>query len=220
MFRAPGFAAAATIAFVGGATALGLISYLALFMQRAVGASPTAAGLLLIPGSLGVVVGSAVAGRHTFRSGRYRSLLVASMGAGAIASELLASMRPDTPTALLALYVLLYGISAGLSQQTVVIAAQAATPQGNLGAATGAITFARLAGSSFGLALFGAVLNARLPSELATASPAAEPAAYAAALNTVFAASIPLLLLGLAATILKPANLEQPAERGGAERTP
>jgi len=208
LFQVPSFTAAAIIAFVGGAAALGLVSYLALFLQRAAGASATTAGLLLLPGSLGIVSGSVLAGWHMGRSGRYRALLGASMGGGAAASGLLASMGPHTPTALIALYLLLYGLTAGLSQQTVLIAAQAAAPSADLGAATGAITFARLAGSSLGIALFGAVLNARLPTELAAAGPTRQPEAYAAALSTVFAASIPLLLLGLTATVLRPANLD------------
>jgi hypothetical protein len=143
-------------------------------------------------------------------------------------------------------YVLLYGIAAGLSQQVVVVAAQAVAPPADLGAATGAITFTRLAGSTIGIAVYGSVLTAQLAHQLAATVPPSALAmlhggsltpaqvrqlppdvqhdvaqAYAHALTTAFAVAIPALVIGfLLAVLLRSAPIPERPGQHAAQAPP
>jgi hypothetical protein len=61
--------------------------------------------------------------------------------------------------------------------QVLVLAVQNALPPADLGVATSAVTFFRSMGGSFGVALFGAILNGRISAELPRLVPAAALAA-------------------------------------------
>ncbi len=225
------------ISFVAGFSSLGLIIYLALFLQVVGRHSATNAGLLLLPGTLGLVAGSVYASKTVARTANYKPMLVASMALGAIAAALLSTMHAGTSTLTSAAFLLLWGVGAGLSQQIVVIAVQDNVEPADLGAATGAVTFARVMGSTLGIAVFGAILNARLPAELSQhlsqtarnqlpAGGSISPAvmrhlpvdlqrgvadAYGHALTTVFLTATPALLLGLiAALMLKRRRVDRP----------
>ena len=75
---------------------------------------------------------------------------------------LLATMDPSTPRLQTELYLLLLGTGTGFIYPIIVPALQNAVPQKDLGAATSANFFFRNLGSSFGVAVYGAIMNARL----------------------------------------------------------
>ncbi|MGI9002108.1 MAG: MDR family MFS transporter [Pseudonocardia sp.] len=228
LFRRRGVTLPTVISFVAGFSSLGLIIYLALFLQIAGRQSATNSGLLLLPGTLGLVAGSIYASKIVARTGNYKPVLVASMALGAAASVLLFTMDANTSHLVFTGFLFLWGLAAGLSQQIVVIAVQDNVERGDLGASTGVVTFARVMGSTLGIAVFGAVLNARLGTELSRRLPSAArdqlptggaispdalrglPAAlqhgvaeaYAHALSTVFLTGAPVLLLGLIAALM------------------
>jgi hypothetical protein len=87
-------------------------------------------------------------------------------------------MDATTPLWVFCVASLGFGLSMGLTMQTLVVAMQAAAPLQDIGAATGLITQARTIGASLGLALNGAVMvlglthaSATLPAEIANAVP-------------------------------------------------
>lgn len=239
LFRRRAVSLPTVISFVAGFSSLGLIIYLALFLQIAGRHSATDAGLLLLPGTLGLVAGSVYAGKTVARTGNYKPMLVASMALGAVAAVLLFTMHAGTSTVTSGAFLFLWGVGAGLSQQIVVIAVQDNVEPADLGATTGAVTFARVMGSTLGIAVFGAVLNVRLPGELSrhvpqaarhqlpasgSISPAALrqlPAAlqqgvadaYGNALSAVFLTAAPVLLLGLIAALMLKRQSHAPSAR-------
>jgi EmrB/QacA subfamily drug resistance transporter len=205
------------VAFAAGFVGLGALNYLSLFLQRVTGTSAQDAGLLLLPLTAGLLVASVTAGQLISRTGRYRRYPAASMAVAAVATYLLSTMDADTSLVIAAIFLGILGLGIGLSQNVVVLAAQASAPPHQLGAATSVVTFARILGASFGIAAFGAVLN----HGLAASSGRASPAAYAHALSGVFLTAIPVLLAGLAVSLLlKNVPLRQRGGTPGTSRTP
>jgi hypothetical protein len=134
--------------------------------------------------------------------------------------------------------------------QVLILAIQNAVPYADLGVATAAANFFRSMGGSFGVAIFGAALNARLDGELARSLPASalaqvgdNPAALvsspeqiralpadvsagiveamANSIDDVFLLAVPLLLVGFVfALFLKELPLRETAHVGRAESQP
>ena len=202
------------VAVISGFTTLGLVQYQVLFLQNAAGATPTQAGLLVLAGTLGMVAASMGAGRVISRTGRYTWAPVASMALGAVATYLLSTMTAGTSWLVIGIYLLMAGLGGGFAQQVVTLIAQNAAPGRDLGVATSTVNFARMVGSSLGLAVFGAILGARLASAasitpqrlhaLPVAARHEVAQAYADALSAVFLAAVPVLLAGLLAALLLP----------------
>jgi hypothetical protein len=86
---------------------------------------------------------------------------------------LFTQLQVDTSVWVSFLYMTVIGVGLGLGMQSLVLAVQNAVDMRDMGAGTAAITFFRSLGGSFGVAILGAVLSARLTSELASRLPAA-----------------------------------------------
>ncbi|MEV4702095.1 MDR family MFS transporter [Actinoplanes sp. NPDC049316] len=209
------FSIMTVIAFAGSFAFFGCINFVPLFLQLVSGASPTATGLLYLPAMVCVAVASVVSGRLIARSGHYKWVVVASMGIAAAGTILLSTVGGSTPGLLVAGFLAVVGLGIGLSQQVTTLAAQNAAPPQDMGVATSTVGFLRNLGFSFGVAVFGAVLNARLAAELPAAlgadrenltpetvsalPPAVRGAvaeAYGSSLATVFRWAVPVLLVG------------------------
>ena len=168
---------AVPVAFVVGSTTFGAVVYVSLHLQIVDGLDPVGTGVHLVPMMVGVLVGSTSAGQAIARTGRYHvfpALGTVLAAAGLAALRLSGAHR--SPAALTAATFVL-GLGLGLVTQVLVLAVQNAVDKKQLGAATGTVTFFRQLGGSFGTALFGAVLAARLSAELpAGRLAAADPA--------------------------------------------
>ncbi|HVX73975.1 MAG TPA: MDR family MFS transporter [Devosia sp.] len=184
------------VSVLGGMSTLGLYFYFALFMQMITGLPPGELGLLFLPMSVTVAVVSITAGRIVASTGRYKWLTVAGMAVGIGLMLFYANMDANTPLWVLCVASMAFGVSMGLTMQTLVVAIQAAAPLQDIGAATGLITQARTIGASLGLALNGAVMVLGLTHATVTLAPEA-----AAAIPGGLAAITPKSLDGLAGPI-------------------
>lgn len=171
LFRNKVFSITSAAGFIMGVAMFGGIIFLPLFLQVVTGVSATQSGLLLVPLMAGILTTSIVSGRRISHHGRYKRYPIAGMMLTTVGLYLLSTMDPDTGVALASLYMVIFGSGLGLVMQVLVIAVQNAVDVTDLGAATSATTFFRSLGGSFGTALFGAVLSARLTSEIATRLP-------------------------------------------------
>jgi EmrB/QacA subfamily drug resistance transporter len=146
------------ISVLGGMSTLGLYFYFALYMQTITGLSPGALGLLFVPMSITVAITGILAGRVVAATGRYKWLPVvgSAIGVGLMAFYALADAT--TPLWVFGLSFVAFGLSMGLTMQTLLVAIQTAAPLQDIGAATGLATQARTVGASLGLALNGAVM--------------------------------------------------------------
>lgn len=224
------FTVTAAAGFIVGVAMFGGIIFLPLFLQVVTGVSATDSGLLLVPLMAGILATSIVSGRRISAHGRYKRYPIAGTAVAAVGLYLLSTMTPDTNIITASAYMLVLGAGLGLVMQVLVIAVQNAVDMQDLGVATSSSTFFRSLGGSFGTALFGAVLNARLVSEVAarlpqgvgsvplgelTGSPAAiaqlPPAlrqplveALSASITSVFAVAIPFAVVALLLVLFLP----------------
>jgi EmrB/QacA subfamily drug resistance transporter len=172
LFRNRVFAVCAAMALVIGISMFGAIVFMPLFLQVVSGASATNSGLLLVPLMVGVITSAVASGRTVARTGRYRVFPIAGTSITAVGFGLLATMGTGTSLAVAGLWMLIVGAGIGLVMQVLVIAAQNAVDQRDLGVATSSVAFFRSLGGALGVALFGAILANRLTANLAAALPA------------------------------------------------
>ena len=166
LFRNRVFTVATATMFIVGLAMFGGIIYLPLFLQVVTGRSATNAGLLLLPLILGIMFTAILSGRIISRTGRYKAFPVAGMLVMAFGMYLLSTMGQTTTTLETSVYMAVLGLGLGMVMQVLVLAVQNAVDKRDLGTATGAATFLRSMGGSFGVALFGAVLTNQLASNL------------------------------------------------------
>lgn len=146
--------------------------FLALFLQGVKGASATNSGLLLAPMMVGFAIGSTTAGRATSRTGRYKPWVVAGTGVTIFVMAFLTTLSSSTPRLQISVAMVVLGLGVGATIPLINLAAQNAVEPEEIGTTTSTVGFARSIGSAFGIALFGAVLNSRLASGLASVIPA------------------------------------------------
>lgn len=168
LFHDSTFRLAAMVCFILGFAMFGVISFLPVFMQVVFSASATASGLMMVPFMFGLLGASIVSGRRISATGRYKRYPVLGTALAAVGVFLFSRMNEGTPRALACAYMALAGIGLGLTMQVMVVAMQNTVERRYLGVGTSTITFFRSIGGSCGVALFGAIFNARLAIELAT----------------------------------------------------
>ncbi len=166
IFKVPSVTVLSAIGFIVGFAMFGAIVYLPTFLQTVFGSSPTQSGLQLLPLMAGLLTVSLVSGQLITKHGKYKIYPVVGTAVMTGAMGLLSTMTIHTSLIVLSLYSLILGAGVGGVMQVLVIAVQNAVPYEMLGVATSSATFFRSIGGSFGVAIFGAIFNSRLTSNL------------------------------------------------------
>ena len=169
LFKNRVFSAAGAVGFVVGFAMFGALTFLPLFLQDAKGASPTEAGLRMLPVMGGLLVSSIGSGLLVTRWGRYKMFPIAGTALMTVGLYLLSTVGVSTSGWVLSLFMLIFGVGLGLVMQVLVVAVQNAVPYQALGVATSGATFFRQIGGCFGTAVFGAIFANTLVTKLATA---------------------------------------------------
>jgi EmrB/QacA subfamily drug resistance transporter len=151
--------------FLAGVAMFGVISFVPLFAQGALGLTATQAGSLLMPLMLSWVSMSVVGGRLLLKTG-YRNITIAGFIFLTIGFILLAMFQRDTARIWLYLDLVLIGAGLGLTMLTLLIAVQQAVERNQLGIATSLNQFSRSIGGAFGVAIMGTFLTAGLAFQL------------------------------------------------------
>lgn len=162
LFASRNFALISAIGFLLGFAMFGAMSFLPLYQQTVQGASATESGLLLLPLMFGMLVVSLAVGRTITRTGRYRVFPIVGGLVMSAGIALLTRLDVQTDRTESSLYLFVLGVGMGFLMQTTMLIAQNSVDQRDLGAASGAATFFRSIGGSFGISLFGAVFASRL----------------------------------------------------------
>lgn len=167
LFRNRTFAAGNVAAFVLGASFLGAIVFLPLFMVNVVGLSATNAGLTIMPLTFGIIAGNVISGQLVSRIGRYKPLMLAGLtlllGAFAVMGF---TLTPDSTQLEVTLKMVLIGLGLGPSLPLYSLAVQNSVSHSRVGEASAAVTFFRQMGSSIGVAMLGAVFGTTLAAQL------------------------------------------------------
>ncbi len=158
-------------AMIMGVAMFGGLIYLPIYLQAVKGMSATESGLAMLPLVVGLFSTSISGGQIMSRTGRYKWMPIS--GAVLVGSALfgLSRLAVDTPYLLVAALMFVFGAGLGLTMQVVVTAVQNSVDRKNMGSATASVTFFRSMGGAIGVALFGAILNTRLPHHLAQVVP-------------------------------------------------
>ncbi len=166
------FRTGVALAFVTGAAMMSANIFLPLFLQVVSGASATTSGLLLAPMMLGLTVASIITGKRMTKTGTYRTSIRIGPFLCLVGIVGLTTLGVGSPVWAATPFVIINGIGIGMTMPPLSIAIQNGVGYADLGVATAANAFFRTLGMTFGVAAYGALLAARLRSELADRLPA------------------------------------------------
>ncbi|MCS5720702.1 MFS transporter [Herbiconiux sp. CPCC 203407] len=193
LFKSPTFSMATILGVLVGFGMFGAMMTLPNYLQIATGATPTEAGLMMIPMVLGLMIASIVSGQLISRTGRYRMFPILGTGLLVAAFFYLTFVSADKPVWYVLIGMLVIGLGLGQLMQTLTIASQNSVGPRDIGVATSASTFFRSIGGTLGTAVVFSVLFSRLETTL--------PAAF---VN-------PQIVAGTEAAAADPAVLANPA---------
>ncbi|MFE0348529.1 MDR family MFS transporter [Streptomyces griseoluteus] len=162
IFKSLNFTLMSLIGFVTGFVMFGATLFLPLYQQAVQGASATNSGLLLLPMLGAMLVTSMVAGRVTTNSGRYKVFPIAGGVLMIIGLYLMSTMDTDTTRLTSGIYMAVVGAGMGCLMQVTMLVAQNSVEMKDMGVASSSATLFRTLGSSFGVAVMGALFNNRV----------------------------------------------------------
>lgn len=148
------------MAMFGGAVFLGQ------YFQIGRGYSPIESGLLTIPLMFGVLLSSTLSGRLVSRTGKVKPFILAGVVLLTLGFLALSTIDHTTDLVIVGAGMFAVGAGVGMSMQNLVLVLQNTVPLRELGAASGAITFFRSLGGTMGVSVLGAVLAARVATEI------------------------------------------------------
>jgi EmrB/QacA subfamily drug resistance transporter len=164
MFRQPGIWRTDLMAACTAAQTVSMVSFLPMYLEVVRGEGAENSGLLLLPLTLGIAVGSLVGGRTIAATGR--TAIMPSIGLAISASVMLsvALFAPDMTNPVLIIALSVLSLATGPTMPVVQMTVQVVAGPKFLGAAAASVQFSRSVGAAFGTALVGAVLFAALAS--------------------------------------------------------
>jgi EmrB/QacA subfamily drug resistance transporter len=160
------------VTFLTSIGMFGAITFIPLFFQGILGASPTASGNLMIPMIAGVLVGNLLAGQLMSRGGgHYKILGISGTAAVCVGLFLFSRMTVNTSFPSVTGFMVITGMGLGATMPVFTVGVQNAVPLQEVGTATSAATFFRSIGGSVGLAILGSVMNNRFAAGLVSLMP-------------------------------------------------
>ena len=106
----------------------GGLAALPLYLQIVKGATPTEAGLLLLPMTLGIMFGSILSGQIITRTGRYRMFPIIGSALLAVSLFVFHYVAVDTPLWQTMIVMVFFGLGLGFNFQPLTLAVQNAVP--------------------------------------------------------------------------------------------
>ncbi|MDF2858365.1 MAG: transporter, partial [Neobacillus sp.] len=151
------------ISFLMNVGMMGALTYMPFYVQGVMGISPTYAGYITMPMSIGMFTMSAYAGRYMTKIGKYKNLALIGMTVMVIGMSLMIFMK-TVPVAVLSMII--FGSGLGLGMPVFMMAVQNAVDSKDLGVATASVQLFRNLGGTIGVAVMGTVLSANLAIKL------------------------------------------------------
>jgi EmrB/QacA subfamily drug resistance transporter len=195
LLRSRAVAVASSALFLGTAALFSITVFVPLFLQTTTGASPTEAGLLLVPAMLGITVSTTLSGRRIERTGRYKRFPVAGLALMTVALGLLAAVAAEASQVWTGVALAVFGLGFGMVTQVLVVAVQNHVERRELGVATATTGFFRALGGAAGAAVLGAVFAAQ---------GGGGASAVIDGVQSVFMVAAPLAALALLVVLLLP----------------
>jgi predicted MFS family arabinose efflux permease len=153
------------IAACVGAMIVGGVTFMPIYLQVVRGADPSMVGLLMLPLTAGIALGSVATGRLMSRTGRTAIFPSIGQGLTAIGWAVLALFGSTIPLAWLPALFIVISFTTGSAMPVVQLTVQMVAGPKNLGAASASVQFTRSIGAALGTASVGAVLFAALAAQ-------------------------------------------------------
>lgn len=162
LFKSATFSMSTGIGVIVGVGMFGGMMTLPLILQIVKGASPTEAGLLMIPMTIGLMIASMSSGIITGKTGKYKIFMVLGTAMMTAAYIYLAQMTYEWQIWQISIGMVVMGLGLGQLMQTLTIAAQNSVEPRDIGVATSSSTFFRQIGGTTGVAVMLSLLFASL----------------------------------------------------------
>ena len=156
----------ALLGMFAGVATYGAGGFLSLYFQDSLLVSPTESGLRTLPQMLGVTMATFGVGRVIAKTGKYKIFPIVGTVLSFFGLIGIAQISGSTPYLNLVIPMIFMGFGTAAIFTTTSIASQNAVDFSDLGVATATVLFFRSLGGSFGLAIFGTVLNITIRSEI------------------------------------------------------
>jgi EmrB/QacA subfamily drug resistance transporter len=166
LLRTRTVAIASATLFLTTAALFAITVFVPLFLQTTTGATPTLAGLLLVPMMLGITASTNLAGRSISRSGRYKRYPIAGLALMSLALAGLASVASAPSRVATGVLLAVFGLGFGVVGQVLVTAVQNSAPRRELGIAMATTSFFRGLGGAIGAAALGTIFTAAAGSSI------------------------------------------------------
>ncbi len=153
-------AVASAALFLTTAALFAITVFVPLFLQTTTGATPTLAGLLLVPMMLGITASTNLAGRAISRTGRYKRYPIAGLALMSIALAGLAAVASNPSRVVTGAMLAVFGLGFGMVGQVLITAVQNSAPRRELGIAMATTSFFRGLGGAVGAAVLGSIFIA------------------------------------------------------------
>ncbi|WP_116201213.1 MFS transporter [Amycolatopsis circi] len=167
LFRNRTFTLSVLASLAVGTAMFGGSVFLGQYYQIARGFSPTHAGLMTLPMVLGLAVASTGAGQIISRTGRTKPFMVAGGVLLLAGLFLLSTVDHATNLTLMGGYLALVGLGLGFLMQNLVLVVQNTVAMKDIGSSSSVVTFFRSLGGAAGVSALGAVLAARVATNIA-----------------------------------------------------
>ncbi|HEX7056682.1 MAG TPA: MDR family MFS transporter [Bacilli bacterium] len=171
MFKNRLYAVSNAVGFFYGAAFIAATYYIPIFVQGVIGGSATNSGLILLPMTLGSVIGAQIGGilanKFSFRNIMIVSGVLLFVGVG-----MLCTLSPDSAKSMLVLYMILVGLGVGPSFSVLTMAVIHHFDFRQRGSANSTFTFIRSLGMTIGITVFGIIQRNIMTAQLSSALPA------------------------------------------------
>ncbi len=175
IFRLRAAAVVIAASVIVGSAMFGAITVLPQYMQIVHGASPTKAGLMMLPMVLGMMSAGIVTGQITSRTGTIRIFPIIGSAMAGLSMIGLSLVSADTSLLWVMGGMVFLGLGIGQCMQPLTIIVQNAVPPREIGVATSSATFFRQLGGTLGVAVFLSLLFSTLGENIRSAFTAAAP---------------------------------------------
>lgn len=167
LFKIPVFTISNIAAFIINMAFMGVVLFIALYLQLGIGVSPTNSGLAMLPLLVGLIASAMISGRMVTKTGRYKPMMI--LGGVCLVAGIFLLTHIDQHTTLFGVIwrMLVLGIGLGPAQGLFSVAVQNAVPMDKIGVATSSSQFFRQIGATVGAAIFGAVMTQSLAAQMA-----------------------------------------------------
>ncbi|KAL6234755.1 hypothetical protein BDW75DRAFT_240777 [Aspergillus navahoensis] len=152
--------------FFYGANLLGMMYYVPQFFQLVYGDSATMSGVALLPMMLGLAVGNPIAGWITSRCGLTLTNAWVGSGLTVLVSGLITRWSSTTSRAEAVVELIIIGMGQGAVMEGLLVASQFSVEPIHIGLVTGLVIFVQTVGDIFGIAIYAALYQNVLRSNL------------------------------------------------------